>query len=518
MAFFNQKKTQDNIQDNSKILDQNNNSQNNFQKPGQSNLNLNNFQQQKPNNFSSNNLENHQHSDQQSAQKTIFEPVKSPFKSFLNFFRRLAVIFILIILFLSLGFVFVLINPRNQLSQLLVNKTFLKNLVTLPTQNPEKFVNKEEQKIINSIIGTQNNETQKFSFASPQTNLTSSEVAQKVLPSVLSISTKQTKNDNTFSDGTSTGSGFVVSKNGLVISNKHVISEFCNSNDIQFFGLTYDQKVYELELLSIDPIDDIAILQIKNLKEQVEPVTFGDSSKLKLGQDVLAVGNALGELQNTVTKGIVSGLNRVFETKLVDNCTQNKFAANNLIQTDAAINKGNSGGPLFDAFGHFVGMNTLTTDDSENIAFALPSATIQKVLNIFTKKNQIIRPNLELDYVNITPSLKLQNPWIPVEKGVILFDQDKNGFVSNTQTGLKEFDIITEINDKEIGQDSFFDKQPIKSMIMLEEPNSRIKIKVWKLKNSENKNYEYEKEAKTFEITLGSASFDLKTKKIQYQK
>jgi S1-C subfamily serine protease len=106
----------------------------------------------------------------------------------------------------------------------------------------------------------------------------------------------------------------------------------------------------------------------------------------------LAVGNVLGELQNTITSGIVSGLNRSFETDLVDPCTETSFQADNLIQIDAAINRGNSGGPLFNASGQLIGMNTLGTTDSENIGLAIPSVVIRTALESFKKIHKSKEP------------------------------------------------------------------------------------------------------------------------------
>lgn len=443
----------------------------------------------------------------------------------LRFFRLLGVFSIIFVLLISVVAVFVLTSPKNQLSQILVGQTFLKNYITLPQTNISLNSDSTqviEQKLINNIIGTTNQNNNKFFFASPSESLTVTQAVEKVLPSVLSISTKKDQvSEKLNQSDTSSGSAYIVTKTGLVVTNKHVISEFCSPNSnidqVQFVGLSFDQKIYDLELLSVDPVDDIAILQIKNLKTEVLPVTFGDSSKIKLGQDVIAIGNALGELQNTITKGIVSGLDRNFETKLVDNCSQNKFKANGLIQTDAAINKGNSGGPLFNASGHFIGMNTLSTEDSENIGFAVPSLVIQRVLNIFTAKNKIFRSNLNLDYVLINSALKSQNPWLPFEKGLIVFDQNKDGFFADDQTGLKEYDLITEINGQEITENSY-NSDPVKNIIMQIDPSSKIKIKVWKAKILNKGVYEYEKEPQVLEISLGLSSFNLKTKQIEYQK
>jgi S1-C subfamily serine protease len=191
------------------------------------------------------------------------------------------------------------------------------------------------------------------------------------------------------------GTGFFVDDSGLVFSNKHVVAAVCTKGigSLQITGLNHQEIAYDLELLSIDPIEDIAILRVVNAPEEevFQPVELANSENLQLGQDVIAIGNVLGELQNTVTRGIISGLNRSFQTSLVDQCTNTEFEADSLIQTDAAINRGNSGGPLFNASGQLIGMNTLGTTDAENIGLSIPSSTIKNVVDTFRENEKIIR-------------------------------------------------------------------------------------------------------------------------------
>jgi len=171
------------------------------------------------------------------------------------------------------------------------------------------------------------------------------------------------------------GSGFIISSDGVIVTNKHVVLD----EQAQYTVLTNDGEKHPAQVLSRDPAQDAAILKIDAIG--LSTVKLGNSDDLEIGQTVIAIGNALGEFRNTVSVGVISGLMRTitaggggFEEQLEE-----------VIQTDAAINKGNSGGPLLNLFGQVIGINTAMATGAENIAFAIPINQIKKTIDDATK-------------------------------------------------------------------------------------------------------------------------------------
>jgi serine protease Do len=440
--------------------------------------------------------------------------------------RFVAVLIVLGLIAISGVFVYVIANPQDPRSQWLAQNTYLNRVVDLPNGDSEQDSSQSssDPKIVNGLIEGQNNSSQSgsFAFVEPQTSKEVTQVVEEVLPSVLSLSLR-TRGDNVnISQDLTAGTGYIVSEDGLVLTNKHVISVLCKNdpNKIQINALTYDQKAYELTLASIDPVEDIAILKIQNTDNQkFTPVKFSDSDNLLLGQDVIAVGNVLGELQNTITKGIVSGLNRSFETELKDECTQNTFQADNLIQTDAAINRGNSGGPLFNASGQLIGMNTLGTVDAQNIGLAIPTRILQNVLQGYQANNQIVRARLGVTSLQINALRRAQNNWIPTEYGELVFAQEGNPVSAGSSAanaGIKEGDIILEIGGERMVSNNQ-NPSPLRRKILSEQAGSRVIMKILKAINKSESGFTYSQEPVEIEVLLGSVSFDINTKEVSVQ-
>lgn len=161
------------------------------------------------------------------------------------------------------------------------------------------------------------------------------------------------------------GSGFIVSQNGIVLTNKHVVLD----EDADYTVLTNDARQFSAKVLARDPVQDLAVLKINTGADEYFPVVnLGDSDGLQMGQTVIAIGNALGEFRNTISVGVISGLGRTITAEgggLVE-------TIEDVIQTDAAINKGNSGGPLLDLRGEVIGINTAAVLGAQNIGFAIP--------------------------------------------------------------------------------------------------------------------------------------------------
>lgn len=167
------------------------------------------------------------------------------------------------------------------------------------------------------------------------------------------------------------GSGFFVTPDGLILTNKHVVSDAAASYTV----FTTDGKQYPATVKKIDPVEDLAIIQVQS--DGFPYLALGDSDQVRLGQTAIAIGNALGEFNNTVSVGIISGLNRT----LTASSRNGQEQLTGMIQTDSAINPGNSGGPLLDLQGQVVGVTTAVASGAQNIGFALPSNRARTLVN-----------------------------------------------------------------------------------------------------------------------------------------
>lgn len=353
-----------------------------------------------------------------------------------------------------------------------------------------------------------------------QAVLNTSSLVDKVLPSVVSIRVKSLGNKQLLA-GESAGTGYVVSEDGLVITNRHVVSQYCQAsalNPIVITGLIESQKAYQMSVESIDPVDDIAILKIKNLDTKLTPLKFTDSSKLKMGSDVIAIGNALGEFRNTVTKGIISGLGRTLETEAVDECTTKQTRADGLIQTDAAINKGNSGGPLFDSEGSVVGMNTFGSDTAQSLGFAISSNTIVNALNSYKLNGVITRPRLGLISRPLDPAIKATNNWLPVDYGEIIDNPDGGIVISKDsgadKAGLRQGDIVLEVDGVKLVANND-NSNPLRREILTKQPNSEVELLIQKSTGvNRDGEYTYNPNLEKVRVKLGGITFELRAKQI----
>ncbi|KKU28512.1 MAG: protease Do, partial [Microgenomates group bacterium GW2011_GWC1_46_20] len=230
------------------------------------------------------------------------------------------------------------------------------------------------------------------------------EVAEKVSPSVVTVGIKKTQifreidPFDFFGMGRiqqkkveqDIGTGFILTEDGLVVTNKHVVGDTQATYKI----VTKDDKTYEVQKIYRDPANDLAILKVD--AKELKPVELGDSSKLKVGQMVIAIGTALGEFRHTVTTGVVSGLGRgITAGSPLEGAVER---LDNVIQTDAAINPGNSGGPLLNSSGQVIGVNTAISPEGQNIGFAIPINVIKDAIDNFNKTGQFSRPYLGVRY------------------------------------------------------------------------------------------------------------------------
>ncbi len=275
------------------------------------------------------------------------------------------------------------------------------------------------------------------------------DVASKVTPGVVSIVTEV--NTTGFFGQTSTstaaGTGMIVTKDGYVLTNKHVID---GANKIQIVlddGTTYDN----VTTVTTDPLNDVAFLKI-NDASNLPTVKLGDSKTIIAGQQVIAIGNALGQFQNTITSGIISGTGRSITATGSDYSSSESLS--DMIQTDAAINSGNSGGPLVNAAGEVIGINTATSANADGIGFAIPISSVKGMLKNITSNNSTDRSYIGVYYVNITPDVAKAYD-LPVSSGAYIYSQSQYSAIVKdgpaAKAGLKEKDIITKINGIKVG-------------------------------------------------------------------
>ena len=242
------------------------------------------------------------------------------------------------------------------------------------------------------------------------------------------------------------GSGFIISENGYVFTSNHVVSD----TTADYTVILDPKHKYPAKILSRNPINDTAILKIEG--ERFPYLEMADSDKIQLGEEVVAIGNALGEFTDTLSTGIVSGLSR-FITAFggLNHQMQN---LRGLIQTDAAINPGNSGGPLVNMDGHVVGINTAMIAGAQNIGFAIPINYAKKDFQEVKKFGKIIVPFLGVKYVLISKDMAETNK-LPVHDGALVVREALGEYPvvkgsAADRAGIKEWDILTECNGEKI--------------------------------------------------------------------
>jgi len=242
------------------------------------------------------------------------------------------------------------------------------------------------------------------------------------------------------------GSGFIISNDGYILTSCHVVAD--PKADYTIF---LEPKIkYPAKVLARDPLNDIAILRIKG--RNLPYLELDDSAKVELGQEIVAVGNALGEFHDTVSSGIVSGLSRHIQA--TNHITRQAERLRGLIQTDAAINPGNSGGPLVNMKGKVIGINTAMIMGAQNIGFAIPINSAKKDLEQVKKYGRIKVPFLGVRYILITKEMAKKNK-LSADYGVLIIRESlgESPIVKGSaadKAGLKEFDIILQANGEKI--------------------------------------------------------------------
>lgn len=318
---------------------------------------------------------------------------------------------------------------------------------------------------IGGYIGGQQSDSSSNSSTQQARQVISSEselieqIVKQVGPSVVSVNVSSRATTNGFFGPQtraqqSAGTGFIISKEGVIVTNRHVVpagatevsvtlSDGTELNNVEVIGRTNDSDSL-----------DIAFLKVKDAKgKDLVPAKLGDSSKVQVGEKVIAIGNALGQFQNTVTSGIISGYGRSVEAG--DETSSETLQ--NLFQTDAAINEGNSGGPLVNASGEVIGINTAIAGGSaQNIGFAIPINDVQGLIKSVLKDGKLLRPYIGVRYVSLNDEYAYQFN-LDTKRGAYIAPNQggQASILDNSpaqKAGLKEKDIIVKVNDQDINE------------------------------------------------------------------
>ncbi len=263
------------------------------------------------------------------------------------------------------------------------------------------------------------------------------------------------------------GSGFVISENGLVLTNKHVVSDA----KADYTVLTNDGKKYSAKVLARDPAQDLAVLKIE--ASNLPVIKLGNSDSLELGQTAIAIGNSLGEFRNTVSVGVISGLER---TITASGETIGSETIQGVIQTDAAINPGNSGGPLLNLRGEVIGINTAIASGAQNVGFAIPVNQAKRDIQSVKTTGDIKTPYLGVRYAMITPDMASSQK-LTVDHGALIRGSDDGPAIAldspAAKAGLQAEDIIFEVNGTKVDQN-----HPLLNLIQRYNVTDTITLKV----------------------------------------
>lgn len=277
------------------------------------------------------------------------------------------------------------------------------------------------------------------------------DVAKKVSPSVVSITSKSVTRGffGRVQEAEGAGTGMIVTSDGLIMTNRHVV----DNTTANYTVITHDGKSYAAKVISRDTNNDVAFIRIS--ATNLPTVELGDSGGIKVGQRVVAIGNALGQFQNTVTDGIISGMSRGITAGDSSGLPGSTEQLQNLLQTDAAINPGNSGGPLVNLDGQVVGINTAVAGSgAQNIGFAIPINEAKPLIASVKEKGRIIRPYLGVRYVAVDKQVAQANSLSVTQGAWIQASDDANpGVVVGSpaaKAGLKEGDIIVKVGGDKI--------------------------------------------------------------------
>lgn len=312
---------------------------------------------------------------------------------------------------------------------------------------------------------------------------------EQILPSVVSITISKNANlisrqlplDGIMPDGLPKdadgniklggGSGFLISNDGLVLTNKHVIMD----PEAQYAIFDQDGGRSDVTILARDPIHDVAILKM-NKSQNMRAAPLGNSNGLRLGQTVIAIGNALGEFQSSVSTGVVSGLSRLITA--ISDVSGHQERLRGLIQTDAAINPGNSGGPLINIKGEVIGINAAVVFGAQNIGFAIPIEKARRDIDDIKHYGRIRRPFIGIRYLLLNPEVQ-RRLGLPIEYGAFVVREQIPGDHAvipgspAARAGIREGDVVLACNGKTISE-----KNSLEDILENTTPGEKIELAV----------------------------------------
>ncbi len=267
------------------------------------------------------------------------------------------------------------------------------------------------------------------------------------------------------------GTGFIIDADkGLIVTNRHVVDD----EQAEYSVVTNDGQSYDAKVLARDAFNDLAILQV--IAKNLVSVELGDSDSLAIGQTVIAIGNALGEYSNTVTRGVVSGIGRT----ILAGGSSGSEKLEGIIQTDAAINPGNSGGPLINLAGQVIGINTAIDRQGQLVGFAIPINSVKKIIESVEQYGRIVRPYLGVRYILINEEIATKNN-LAINYGALIVRGENSSELAiipgspADKANLRENDIILEIDGQKIDSDNSLAK-----IIQKYSPNDEMKLKIWR--------------------------------------
>ena len=242
------------------------------------------------------------------------------------------------------------------------------------------------------------------------------------------------------------GTGFLVQADGMIVTNRHVAGD----RQATYTVFLSDERTFKASILDVDPVNDLALLKIE--ASGLPTLTLAADDAVHIGQTTIAIGNALGKYANTVTRGILSGLDRNLDA--TDGITGSSESLEELLQTDASINSGNSGGPLLNSSGEVIGVDTAVETYAQGLGFAIPVSEVRKVLDSYRRYGAIARPRFGVRYLTITPDL-VKEKGLAFAYGALVDSGDPNEASvlpgsPAASAGLAQGDIILEVNGKKL--------------------------------------------------------------------
>ncbi len=326
-----------------------------------------------------------------------------------------------------------------------------------------------------------------------------SNIAKTVGESVVSVNTTATTTQDTFfgpRSGTAegAGTGIILTDDGLILTNRHVVPSGTTKVSVTLSDGTELTDVSVVGRTSESDSLDVAFLQVHDRKgKKLKPATIGDSGKMQVGDTVVAIGNALGQFHNTVTTGILSGYGRSVQAS--DETGSSVENLEDLFQTDAAINEGNSGGPMVNLDGQVVGLNTAIAGDAQNIGFAIPINDVSGLIESVKANGKLQRPYIGVVYIPITNDIASQYG-LPVSRGAYIAPPGINGGSDPVlddgpadKAGIEAGDIITKIDNQAIDE-----SHSLSSLVNKHKVGDKVTITV--LRDGKEKN---------IDLTLGAA-------------